>query len=124
MSPKHPLTVILESRSSSSSPVRVVRVCATMCYIVLLCGTMCYYVLLYATMCYYVLICATMSTGEQTRSELFLDVGGGPQPDPGLGASVGVSQLERVLGDPAELQLARLPCWVVTLNLVCLFHPC
>ena len=95
-----------------------------MCYYVLLYATRCYYVLLCVTLCYYVLLCATTFTGEQTGGELVLDVGGGPQPDPGLGASVGVSQLERVLGDPAELQLARLPCWVVTLNLVCLFHPC
>ena len=60
LSPKHPLTVILESRSSSSWPVRGVRVCATMCYYVLPCATMCYYMLLGATMCYCVLLFATM----------------------------------------------------------------
>ena len=44
-SARQPLTVTLESTSSSSQPVRVERGCASMCYYVLLCATMCFFVL-------------------------------------------------------------------------------
>ena len=56
-------------------------------------------------MCFYVLQCAT---SEQARRELVLDVAGRPEPYLGL-QPAGPFQLQRVLSDPAQLQLALLP---------------
>ena len=99
-SARQPLTVTLESTSSSSQPVRVERGCASMCYYVLLCATMCFFVL--------------PVNRHGVNSSWMLLVGVNQILVFNLS---GWLQLKRVLSDPVELQLALLyfyPIWMVT----------